>query len=335
MEKRDTRSGALNARLALAYSTMLAESDAILAAASRLNGSMTEAVELILNHSGKVVVSGVGKSGLVGQKIVATLCSTGTPAVFLHPTEALHGDLGVYEPGDPTILISKSGGTAELVRLVPLLRQFESPLIGILGSTEGELAAQVDVLLDGSVDSEADPCNIAPTNSAVVAMSLGDALASALMQAKNFTLDDFAKFHAGGQLGRNLLLTVQDAFHRRDAAASVQPTDTVKEVVVAMTRHPLGAACVVTKDGKLQGIITDGDLRRALQTHDDIRALRAAEIMTPSPIAVRLHTRLKDALALMENRPSQISVLPVVDEGNHWLGLIRIHDIYRPSAAGN
>ncbi len=318
-------------RLALARSVMEAEAEAIRVAATRLNEGMARAVALVLAHSGKVVVSGLGKSGLVGQKIVATLCSTGTPAVFLHPADALHGDLGVYEPGDPSILISKSGATAELLRLVPTLKQFESPLIGILGNMGSKLAERMDVVLDASVAREADPCNLAPTNSAVVTMALGDALASALMGARHFTAADFARYHAGGQLGRNLLLTVRDAFHARGEIACVGESDSLKQVVVAMTEHPLGAACVVGPDDALEGLITDGDLRRALQNYDDIRELCAGQIMTRRPVAVRPEVRLKEALQLMEDRPAQISVLPVVDAGRRCLGLIRLHDIYGAS----
>ncbi len=320
-------------RLAVARETMEAEAEAIRVAAGRLNGTLTRAVKLIVDHSGKVVVTGLGKSGLVGQKLVATLCSTGTPSVFLHPAEALHGDLGVYEPGDPTILITKSGSTAELLRLVPMLRQFDSPLIGILGNTSCQLASMVDVLLDGSVASEADPCNIAPTSSAVVAMAIGDALASALMHARHFTVEDFAKYHAGGQIGRNLLLTVRDAFHAAPGIAMVEARDTLRQIVVAMTQFPYGAACVVSADGKLEGIITDGDLRRALQQHEDMRALRSEDIMTRAPVSILPEAKLGEALHLMENRPSQISVLPVVDTEQRCLGLIRIHDIYNPAGA--
>ena len=325
------RAALLTERLCLARAAMLAEAEAIQSAAARLDENLLKAAELILAHTGKVVVTGLGKSGLVGQKIVATLCSTGTPAVFLHPAEALHGDLGVYEPGDPTILLSKSGATAELLRLVPMLQQFESPLIGILGNTTSPLAAQMNVVLDGSVRCEADPCNVAPTSSAVVSMALGDALASALMQARNFTVEDFARYHAGGQLGRNLLLTVRDACHGLPKIACVNADAPVKEVVMAMTRFPLGAACVVDREGVLAGLITDGDLRRVLQEHDDIRGLRAGQVMTRSPITVAPHTRLKEALQLMEDRPAQISVLSVTDSARRCLGLIRIHDIYNPA----
>ncbi len=300
-------------------------------AAGRLDDSLVRAVEIILANPGKVVVSGLGKSGLVGQKIAATLCSTGTPAVFLHPADALHGDLGVYAPGDATLLISNSGATAELMRLVPLLRQFRSPLIGILGNLKGPLAPQMDAVLDGSVAREADPSNIAPTSSAVVAMALGDALASALIRARNFTLDDYARYHPAGQLGRNLLLTVADVMHGENTVAWVQADEPVKKVVLAMTSHPLGAACVIDDSGRLEGLITDGDLRRALQVHDDIRPLKARDIMTAHPTTISPAARLREALDLMEDRPSQISVLPVAEPEGRCLGLLRIHDIYTGS----
>jgi arabinose-5-phosphate isomerase len=320
--------------LSCASAAMQAEAEAIRSAAERLGHDFLKATDLILSHPGKVIISGLGKSGIVGRKIAATLCSAGTPAVFLHPTDALHGDLGIYTTGNPTILISKSGSTAELVQLVPMLRQFESPLIGILGNTSSHLARQMDAVLDGSVRREADPCNLAPTSSAAVAMALGDALASALMQARNFGADDFARFHAGGQLGRNLLMKVRDVWHPVDAVACVSAESSVKDVIISMTQYPFGAACVLRKDGTLEGLITDGDLRRALQNHDDIRSLPAVEIMTASPVAIRPDAGLKEALQLMEERESQISVLPVVDVNRRCLGLIRIHDIYQSPHVG-
>jgi arabinose-5-phosphate isomerase len=320
--------------LTCAIAAMRVESEAIRTAADRLGHDFLKATDLILSHPGKVIVSGLGKSGIIGQKIAATFCSAGTPAVFLHPTDALHGDMGIYATGDPTILISKSGCTAELIRLVPMLRQFRSPLIGIFGNTSCHLAQQMDVVLDGSVRREADPCNLAPTSSAVVAMALGDALASALMQARKFGADDFARFHAGGQLGRNLLMKVRDVFHPLDAVACVTTQSTVKDVIVSMTQYPFGAACVLGKDGTLEGIITDGDLRRALQEHDDIRSLSIAKIMTASPVEIPPDAGLREALQLMEERESQISVLPVVDVQRRCLGLIRIHDIYQSPHAG-
>jgi len=317
----------------VARATILAEAEAMRVVAGRLDGKIAEATELILAARGKVVVTGMGKSGHIGQKIAATLCSTGTPAVFLHAAEATHGDLGIYEPGDPSILISKSGATAELVHLIPVLRQFKTPLIGILGNLASPMALSVDVALDARVAREADPLNLAPTSSSSVALALGDALASALMYARKFSTEDFARFHPSGQLGRTLSLTVDDLMHDGSEVAWVGPDAALRDVVIAMTQHPLGAACVIDNDRCLLGIITDGDLRRALQAHDDIRTLRASEIMTAHPITITPTTTLKEATRLMEDRPSQISVVPVVGEAMECLGLLRIHDLYQPDLA--
>jgi arabinose-5-phosphate isomerase len=299
-------------------------------ACQRLDGSLTKAVEIIITHPGKVVVSGIGKSGHIAQKIAATLCSTGTPGVFLHASEATHGDLGVYSPGDPTILISKSGSTGELVRLVPILRQFESPLIVIVGNLNSPLATEADVVLDARVSREADPLDIVPTASSVVALALGDALAAALMVARRFTAQDYHRFHPSGQLGRNLGLRVANIMHRGSRIAWVNPDTSLRDVVISMTEHPLGAACVVDNQYILLGLITDGDVRRALQKFDDIRSLRAQDVMTAHPVSVTPEVTLKDAASLMENRPSQISVLPVQDsKDGRCVGLLRIHDIYQ------
>lgn len=314
--------------LAAARTAMEIEADAVSRAACRLDAELIRAVDVILAHPGKVVVTGIGKSGHIARKIVATLCSTGTASVFLHPAEAVHGDLGIYTPGDPTVLISRHGASAELLALVPLLREFDSPLIGILGSSNSPLAAQLDVLLDASVEREADPNNLAPTASAVTALALGDALAIALMCARRFTPEEFGRFHPGGQLGRNLRLSVREAMHGPDEVAWVAPDATVKEVIIAMTRRPLGAACVAGSDGILEGFITDGDLRRALTNHDDIRGLRAGDVMTSKPVTIAPDATLGEALERMERRTSQISVLPVVDDNGHALGLIRLHDIF-------
>jgi len=314
---------------------MEAEADAIATAARRLDAQFSRAVELILQHPGKIVVTGIGKSGRVAEKLVATLSSTGTQAVFLHPAEAVHGDLGVYAPEDPTIMISKSGTTAELLRLVSVLRDFRSPLIGILGNTTSPLACAMDILLDASVRAEADPHNLAPTSSAAVALALGDALAVAVMQARRFTPEDFAVYHPAGQLGRNLELAVREVMHARDETAWAKPDDSLRSVVIAMTRHPLGGACIVDEAGRLAGLITDGDLRRALEKHDDIRQLSAADVMTAGPTVVGPETRLHEALRLMEDRPSQIYVLPVVDPATRrCLGLLRLHDVYHGPVAG-
>lgn len=314
--------------LAAARAAMETEAAAIARAATRLNGELIRAVDLILAHPGKVVVTGIGKSGHVARSVVATLCSTGTAAVFLHPAEAVHGDLGIYTPGDPTVLISRHGASAELLALVPQLREFRSPLIGILGNSAAPLAPRMDVILDASVEREADPHNLAPTASAVAALAVGHALAIALMRARNFTAEEFGKFHPGGQLGRNLRLSVREVMHAGDEMALVPPEATLKQVIIALTSWPLGGACVAGDDGLLAGFITDGDLRRALTAHDDIRGLCAADVMTRTPVTVSPDATLAEAIELMERRPSQIYVLPVVDESGRALGMLRLHDIF-------
>lgn len=316
---------------AIARAVLENEAKALVEVAARLDQSWNDAIDLLLKHQGKVVVSGIGKSGHIGQKIAATLASTGTPAVFLHAAEAVHGDLGIYTPGDPSILISKSGSTAELLRLIPILRQFRSPLIAIVGNLNSPIAKQADVVLDARVDREADPLNLAPTSSTAVALALGDALAVVLMQVRRFTDQDFARFHPAGQLGRNLWLKVADVMHQDEAVAWVKPNTPLRQVIIAMSQRPLGAACVVDQNFLLLGIITDGDLRRALLSHEDIRGLQASECMTHQPATIAPQASLKEATRLMEDRPSQISVLPVVDPSSQrCLGLIRIHDIYQP-----
>jgi len=318
--------------LAAARKAMETEAQAILTASGKLDQNLIRAVELILGHSGKLVVTGLGKSGHIARKIVATLQSTGTPAVFLHPTEAAHGDLGVCQAGDSVLMISKSGATAELLELLPPLREFNARFIGILGNPSSPLSREMEVVLDASVLREADPEGFMPTASSAAALALGDALAIALMQARGFTSQDvLLRFHTAGHLGRILrpLMPVRDVMHRGDEVAWVKPEDSLKHVVIAMSQRPLGAACVVSPAGLLTGLITDGDVRRALQDHDDIRTLRATDVMTPRPSTLSPDTLLHEALAFMEDRPSQISVVPVVDETGMCMGLLRLHDIYQ------
>ena len=314
--------------LAAARAAMEIESASLAQAACRLDGELIRAVDLILAHPGKVVITGIGKSGHIARKMVATLCSTGTASVFLHPSEAVHGDLGIYTPGDPTVMISRDGTSTELRALLPLLREFRSPLIGILGNMTSPLAGELDVLLDATVEREADPNNLAPTASAATAMAVGDALAIALMRARNFTAEEFGRIHPGGQIGRNLRLRVREAMHGLAEIAVVGRGSSLKEVILAMTSRPWGAASVVSAAGLLEGLITDGDLRRALTTHDDIRGLRAENVMTRSPVSIGPDATLAEALEKMERRASQISVLPVIDETGCAAGLLRLHDIY-------
>jgi arabinose-5-phosphate isomerase len=316
--------------LAAARSAMQTEAAAVLAASGRLENSLLGAVDLILDHRGKVVVTGMGKSGHVARKIASTLQSTGTPSVFLHPTEAGHGDLGMCQPRDPVVMISKSGCTAELLDLIAPLREFEARFIGILGNVKSPLAAEMDIVLDASVEREADPESFMPTASTMVALALGHALAVALMQARGFTAGHFQRYHPAGQLGRNLRIRVKEVMHCGGEVAWVKPGDSLKHVVIEMSERPLGAACVVSNDHRLLGLVTDGDVRRALKNYDDIRPLQATDVMTASPITISPDALLHDALGLMENRPSQIYVLPVVDARTEvCLGLLRLHDIYR------
>jgi len=315
--------------LTAARKVMETEAQAILTASTRLDRSLIQAVETILGHSGKLIVMGIGKSGHVARKIAATLQSTGTPAVFIHPTEAAHGDLGICQQGDSVLMVSKSGATGELLDLVPALRELRVAFLGILGNPSSPVAREMDVVLDASVQREADPEGFTPTASSAVALAIGHALAIALMQARGFTAGHFSRLHAGGQLGRNLRLRVGDAMHRGDEVAWVAPEDSLKHVVIAMCERPLGAACVVSPSGILSGLITDGDVRRALQAHDDIRTLHACDVMTPRPSTLKADALLHEALAFMEDRPSQISVVPVVDVDHRCLGLLRLHDIYQ------
>lgn len=317
-----------------AKSVIRAEAEALMMVADRLDESFKKAVDIILGHKGKIIVSGIGKSGHVGQKIAATLSSTGTPAIFLHPGEAVHGDLGIYQKGDPTILLSKSGSTSELVRLIPTLKKFGSPIIAIVSNLNSPIAQRADVVIDATIKKEADPLGIVPTSSALVSMAIGDAMASSLMLEKKFKKEDFATFHPGGQLGKSLSEIVSDVMHKLQQVAVVAPSASLREVVIELTNAPLGGACVVDERMKLMGVITDGDIRRALVDDQKFATISASEIMTKSPISVEPDTRISDALILMEDRPSQISVLPVVDRvSNELLGLLRIHDIYQPQLA--
>ena len=318
--------------LALARATLECEANSILGAVKKLDENFVRAVETIMSHKGKLLVCGVGKSGLVGAKITATLSSTGTPAVFMHACDAVHGDLGVYEPGDPTILISNSGSTVECLRLIPILKNFNSTIIAMVGNTDSPMGRDSDIVLDVSSHGEADPLGIVPTNSTTLAMAMGDALACALMKARGFSKEDFARCHPAGQLGRNLLLKVGDVMHKEGECASAKASWTIREVVIEMTRKPLGAASVVDDSNRLIGLVTDGDLRRMLQKVVDLDAVKCADIMTKYPVSIEPDASLGKAVKLMEERKSKISVLPVVGEKGEFLGLLRLHDIYQPQS---
>ena len=313
----------------IAASILKTEANELLQAADRTSESIVDAAKLIDNHNGKVMICGLGKSGLIAQKIAATFCSVGRKAVFLHAVDALHGDLGIFEAGDPTIVISKSGSTEEIVRLIPILKEFESPLIGIVGNMNSSIIDDLDIVLDASVDNEADPLGIVPTSSTTLTLSIGDALAGVLMSIKGFNKNDFARYHPSGSLGKRLLLTVENIMQQISNVAVVNMTDKLRKVVIAMTEKPNGAAIVKCKNDGF-GLITDGDLRRCLAEGEDIDLLDAEKIMTTDPVSISSNSSVDNALKLMEDRRSQISVLPVVSEENgECLGLIRLHDIYQ------
>lgn len=308
------------------------EARAIAKSAQNLNAEAVEAaIDLLIKCRGKVVLSGVGKSGIVAQKISATLNSIGIMSVCLHPCDALHGDLGIVGTTDVGIILSNSGETEELIGMTPHLKHRQVPVIAILGNLDSTLAKQADVVLDASVDREACPLNLAPTTSTTVALAIGDALAMTLMQLKQLTPENFALNHPAGRLGKRLTLTVADLMHSAIDNPTISPNASWLEIVSAITQGGLGAVNVVDPQGKLLGLITDGDLRRVFSKLKpaDLETLEAKSVMTHNPITVSSDQLAYEALQLMENRTSQIAVLPVVDDSQTCLGLIRLHDIAR------
>ena len=305
------------------------EAKAIEHSAENLNEADVErAIDAIARCAGKVVVTGVGKSGVIAQKIAQTLTSTGTVAVFIHPSDALHGGLGVITAGDVVLALSNSGETDEILAILPAIAGRSVSLISIVGNIDSSLARRSDIVLDASVDKEACPLNLAPTASTTVALAIGDAVALALMEHRGLTEADFAANHPAGRLGKRLTLRVRDLMHD---SPNVAPDAGWLEVVKAISKHTLGAVNVVEADGQLLGIVTDGDLRRTIEktSVDKLSSLAAKEMMTAGPITTSPESLAYDALQLMENRPSQISVLPVIDEGGKAAGLLRLHDVVR------
>jgi arabinose-5-phosphate isomerase len=311
-----------------------AEADAIAKAAARVQPSdIDAAIELLKNCKGQVIVLGVGKSGIIGQKIASTMTSSGTAALFLHPSDALHGGLGIVTSDDVVILLSNSGETDELLQLLPALKRRNVPLLAIVGNVKSSIAQRADVVIDASVDQEVCPLNLAPTASTTVTLAIGDAIAMTLMRAKGITETDFASNHPGGQLGKRLTVSVGDLMHSGSQNPTIAVDAAWMEIVSAITHFGLGAVNVVSADGRLAGIITDGDLRRSLQrigAKDLAFAnITCDELMTRDPVVTTPATLAYDALRLMEDRPSQINVLPVVDREQKCVGLIRLHDIVR------
>jgi len=305
------------------------EAAAIKRSATLLNAETVETViKLLKGCSGKIIVLGIGKSGVIAQKIAQTLTSTGTAAVFVHPSDALHGSLGIVCEADVVITISNSGETDEIVALLPALKKRNVPLIAIVGKPESTLARSSDVALDASVDREACPLDLAPTASTTVALAIGDAIAMTLMEAKGLTAEDFAANHPAGRLGKRLTIKVSDLMHE---GPNVSPNANWLSVVKELSRYALGALNVVDDNEFLLGIITEGDLRRAIEKTDptNFGSLSAQDMMTRGSVTTGPDTLAYEALQIMENRPSQISVLPVIDENGKSVGLLRLHDIVR------
>ena len=316
--------------IAQARAVLAAEAAAIEALIPRINGQFTSAVELILACKGRVIVTGMGKSGLIGKKIAATLASTGTPSFFLHPAEGIHGDLGMVTANDTILAISNSGETAEVISIVPALKRIGATIIGMAGRPESTLAQVADIFLDVAVEKEACPLGLAPTSSTTATLALGDALAVALLSCRKFTPEDFALFHPGGSLGRKLLLTVENVMHSGDDNPIVTIDKTVKEALFTMTAKGLGATSVVDGDGCLLGIITDGDIRRGLEKGHDFLDKPVDAIMTRTPRTITPDKLAAQALNIMEkNKPRPITVLPVVNEQFHAIGIIHLTDLLR------
>ena len=314
----------------LARRVIRIEADAVAAIADRLDERFDAAVELLASGSGRVIVTGMGKSGIIARKLAATLSSTGTAAYFIHPAEAIHGDLGAILPTDVVVALSQSGETPELVRLIETIRRLDARLVAVTGSVGSVLGEAADVALDCSVSAEACPLNLAPTASTTAALALGDALAMALLVRKGFREEDFAHLHPGGQLGKRLL-RVDHLMHSGGEVPVVSPDASFDDVVETITSGGFGMTCVAGADGRLAGVITDGDLRRHLPTRGQsappLGEQRARDLMSPDPLTIDPGTLAAEALRLMERQ--RITSLPVVDAGRRIAGLIHLHDLWR------
>ena len=303
------------------------EAGAVATLGERIGESFADAVELLLKCSGRVIITGVGKSGIIARKIVATMNSTGTPAFFLHPSDAVHGDLGMVRRDDVVMCISKSGDTSELQDLVPMFKRLGVPIISLVGRMQSKLAQDSDLALDASVEEEACPHDLAPTSSTTAALVLGDALSIALLEQREFSREDFALYHPGGTLGKRLLLRVDELMVTGDAIPRVAGDLPLRDAIVEMTSKRLGCTCVVRKDGTLEGILTDGDLRRLLQRENDIARISAAQAMTPRPKTIQQGSLA--VVALQEMESYNITQLVVVDPSHRPVGVVHLHDLVK------
>lgn len=310
--------------LQLARRTLTIESESVSELKHFLNESFADIVRLISKSKGRLVVSGIGKSAIIAQKMVATFNSTGTPSIFMHAADAIHGDLGIIQEDDIIICISKSGDTPEIKVLIPLLKSWGNKLIGMTGNKDSYLAKNSDYVLNTYVAKEACPNNLAPTSSSTAQLAMGDALAVCLLDQHGFTKDDFAKYHPGGALGKKLYLKVSDIY-TNNAAPKVSPNDDIKKVILEISSNRLGAAAVVDK-GKIAGVITDGDLRRMLMDRKSIEGLKALDIMNKNPKRADKNTMAVDALNMMKQ--FNITQLLITDK-NKYVGIVHLHDLVR------
>ena len=316
-----------NKTLALAAKTLTIEADAIVALMGRLGPTFVHAVEALLNVKGRVVVMGMGKSGHVGRKIAATLASTGTPAFFVHPGEASHGDLGMVTPDDVVLALSNSGESEELSAILPLIKRQGIVLIAMTGNSHSTLAKHASIVLDSAVEKEACPMNLAPTASTTAQLALGDALAVAVLDARGFNSDDFARSHPGGSLGRRLLTHVSDVMRKDKDVPSVKPLASFSELMREMSQKGLGVSAVVSDDMQILGIFTDGDLRRLIEKGVDVLSLKAQDVMTPGPSTIHTQALAAEAAQLMEHK--RITCLLVVDEQQRLCGALNSNDLMR------
>jgi arabinose-5-phosphate isomerase len=313
--------------IAVGKRTISMEIDAIHELTARIDEHFITACELIRHCQGKVIITGMGKSGHIGNKIAATFASTGTPAFFVHPGEASHGDLGMITKDDVVVAISNSGNSAEITAILPLLKRQNIPLISMTGNSESTLALAANVNLDISVECEACPLDLAPTSSTTVTLVMGDALAVALLEAKGFTAEDFAFSHPGGTLGKRLLLKVADIMQEGENIPAVALSTTLSEALLEMTQKGLGMTTILNGEGTLAGIFTDGDLRRALDSGSDIRDLLASDVMNSSPNTIKAEILAAEALAIMEAK--SITSLVAINEQRQPVGVIHLHDLLR------
>jgi len=303
------------------------EAQSLAALVDKIDASFERAIKIIFDAKGRIVVTGMGKSGIIARKIVATMNSTGTPAIFLHPSDAVHGDLGMVRKEDVVICLSKSGETQEISNLIPMFKRIQVPIIAMLGRVNSSIARQSDVVLDISVEEEACPHDLAPTSSTTAALAMGDALAITLLEKRNFSKEDFALFHPGGNLGKRLLLKIEELMTGGAAVPTVSLSASLRDTILEMTTKRLGATCVVDDEGILKGVITDGDLRRLLQKTSDVSAVTAEQVMTRNPKTILFGALA--ATALQEMETFKITQLIIVDRSHRPVGMVHIHELVK------